>query len=90
MVRRETHHTKRDSETNAKYNDLNEDLKDMRDVFSQTATDVKQNLAQTIQDAKDKSTELQKNVKHYVKNNPYKAVGWGMLAGFVMGLMFRK
>jgi ElaB/YqjD/DUF883 family membrane-anchored ribosome-binding protein len=68
--------------------------RETRDAISQTAYDVKGRaqdiLAQSLRDAKERSSDAQDTVVTYVKTNPVKSVGYAIIAGLFVALLLRK
>lgn len=74
--------------------DLHKDFQNVKDSIGEAATHVKAKtddlMSEAREKAKEKTTELQKNITTYVRNNPLATIGYSMLAGFLAALILRK
>jgi ElaB/YqjD/DUF883 family membrane-anchored ribosome-binding protein len=74
---------------------LKHDLEKLKRMLAHTAHSMRgqaQNMfSESLENAKDKSADMQDNLKEYVHEKPIKALGIAMLSGLIMGLaMHRK
>ncbi|MDR3491992.1 MAG: hypothetical protein P4M12_08135 [Gammaproteobacteria bacterium] len=73
---------------------LRDKATETRDAISSTATYAKNRaeraLTRSWYNIKDQSDELHHNVVSYIRKNPIKAVGYGVLAGFLINVLRRK
>ena len=73
--------------------DLSDDLAKIRDAFAETAIDVKNKasnaFSQSVEDMKDKSTDLKDNVEAFVAEKPFKSLFLAMLSGAFLGALMR-
>jgi ElaB/YqjD/DUF883 family membrane-anchored ribosome-binding protein len=74
--------------------DLYEDLERIKDAFSDTAKDIKGKagdvLAQSIENAREKSLNIRDNLTDYTKEKPYKALGIAVLTGAIIGFLLHR
>lgn len=70
--------------------DLQKDLRRVKDSLSQTAVHAKDKAGDLVNEARDKTTEVGSQIATYVKDNPLAAVGYSLLAGFLVALLIRK
>lgn len=70
--------------------DLQKDLRRVKESISQTAIHAKDKASYLVDDAKGKTSELAGKVTTYVKDNPLAAVGFSLLAGFLVALVLKK
>ncbi|OGT53329.1 MAG: hypothetical protein A3E84_01810 [Gammaproteobacteria bacterium RIFCSPHIGHO2_12_FULL_42_13] len=74
--------------------DLTADLEKIKNAFSAAAFDVKgkthEMLNQSVEDLKEKSTQMRDGLSEYTAEKPLKSLGIALLAGFVIGFLVRK
>jgi ElaB/YqjD/DUF883 family membrane-anchored ribosome-binding protein len=94
-------HTGLEYNINNHTRDLQQDFQRVKDkanetraALQQTAYDVKDKanelLAKSLKEAKARQLEAQDTVVSYVTENPVKAVGIALLAGLILGQIFRR
>lgn len=73
--------------------DLNDDLEKIKAILSDTAYDVKgragEVLAQSLDNARERTRMLKDNVEGYTSEKPLKSLGISFLAGIVLGYLFK-
>lgn len=73
---------------------VKEKIRETRDALSQTAVDAKgraqEVLNDSVGDVKETYDDLEQRVATYVKKNPFKSLGFGILAGMVISSFLRK
>jgi ElaB/YqjD/DUF883 family membrane-anchored ribosome-binding protein len=73
---------------------VKEKLHETQEALSQTAvhakTKAQEFLHDTLGHAKEQTDELQENVITYIRQNPVKSIGFGVLAGILASLLLRK
>jgi ElaB/YqjD/DUF883 family membrane-anchored ribosome-binding protein len=74
--------------------DLYDDLEKIKAAIADATRDVKgktnQLIAQSIDNVKEKSTDLQENLGHYVEKKPFKSLGIAVFIGLVVGYLLHK
>lgn len=69
--------------------DLSGDLAKIRDALADTAKDVKgkasEVFSQSVENVKDKSTDIKENMQTYVAEKPFKSLLLAMLSGVLIG-----
>lgn len=69
--------------------DLSGDLAKIRDAFSDTAKDVRgkasEVFSQSMENVKDRSTDIKENMETYVAEKPFKSLLLAMLSGAIIG-----
>ena len=81
--------------------DLKQDLREVKESVSKTAQHAKEKASDLLGDAQNKASDLlnqaqektskiQESVVLYVKDNPVKALGIALLAGFITAILVRK
>ncbi len=58
--------------------------------FKDKASEMGEEISQKAHDVKDKALDIQENIASYVNENPVKTAGFALLAGVVLGLIFKK
>ena len=71
---------------NGNYN-IYSDLAKIKNAISNTASDVQE---QTMDVLKDKSTKVKDTIVDYTYEKPFKSLGFALLAGIILGFLFRK
>lgn len=78
----------------AKDVDLREDILRVKEALAQTANDVREKAEElfhrSVQDAKEKSNDIEENVVAYVKEHPLKTIGYSVLAGVILAKLLQK
>jgi ElaB/YqjD/DUF883 family membrane-anchored ribosome-binding protein len=69
---------------------VKKDSKAMKEKAEQWKDQASEKAEETWEELKAKTTETQGAVAQYVKDNPFKALGWAALAGAVLGILCRK
>lgn len=62
-------------------------FRDVGQIMMEKASETVEN---TMSSMKQQSTNIQKDVGNYVKQNPLKSLGWATLTGLVIGFLLRK
>lgn len=74
--------------------DLYADLEKIKSAFGDTAHDVKGKvgslISQSLENARDTTTDMQDNVIEYIQAKPLKSVGLAMMAGVIVGWLLHK
>lgn len=74
--------------------DLYGDLEKIKAAIAETTRDARGKasslITESIENAKDKSDELQENVMDYVADKPFKSLGLALLAGMIVGYFLHK
>lgn len=68
---------------------LQQDLKNVKASLSQTAAHARDKASDLVDEAKKKTSEYQGTVVEYVRTNPLAAIGYSVLAGFLVALLIR-
>ena len=74
--------------------DLQADLEKIKAAIADAAYDVRGKataaLQETLENARERSLDLHKNVSNYAKNRPFQTVGLSVLAGMLIGYFMHK
>jgi ElaB/YqjD/DUF883 family membrane-anchored ribosome-binding protein len=86
--------TTRHRNSHASNYDLHGDLAKLKAILADTTSDVRgragEVLFQSLENMRNKSTEIQDNVSTYVADKPIKSIGVALLAGIAIGFLVRK
>lgn len=78
---------------NGKY-DLSGDLKNIKIALANVTRDARgkaeEAMYQSLDDVKKRSARIQKNVNHYIIDQPIKSLSFAMLAGMIMGYFLHR
>ena len=73
---------------------LYDDVEKIKEALKDTTLDVKDKaiemLNQTLENAKETSSNIQDKVTDYVSDKPFKSLGAAVLAGMLIGYFFHK
>lgn len=74
--------------------DLQRDFKHIKEALADTTQDVTGRMAEILahsaQDVKDKSLTAKEYAAEYISERPFKLLGVAVLAGIIIGFLFRK
>jgi ElaB/YqjD/DUF883 family membrane-anchored ribosome-binding protein len=68
---------------------MNEKNTSASDLENSTVNEVKDVLMNATQEIKNKFSAIEKNITHYAKKNPVKLMGISLIAGVLIGQLFR-
>lgn len=87
-------HARTKHRSNHHRSDLTDDLTMIKDAIARAGRGVKWKTGEwvtsSIDDVKEKSTELHDGMTHYVAKKPMKSLGLAMLAGALVGYFLHK
>lgn len=74
--------------------DLHGDIEKIKAALSEASEDVRgranEIFIQSLENAKEKTIDLEENISEYVAHNTLKSLGLALLAGAVIGFILRK
>jgi ElaB/YqjD/DUF883 family membrane-anchored ribosome-binding protein len=80
--------------TTRKQNIIKNDLEKLKELLATTAYDVggeaRNAISESLENVKEKSTDIQDSITDYVNEKPFKALGLAMLTGVFLGLAMRR
>lgn len=62
----------------------------LKDATQSLGYEAKEQAEFAMTEARKHSAELKNAVSSYVQKNPFKSLGWSLLAGFTLGMLLRK
>jgi ElaB/YqjD/DUF883 family membrane-anchored ribosome-binding protein len=73
---------------------LKNDFAHIKTAFAETGQDIKEKaseiLANSIENVKEKSSDMKDSVENYVTKKPFQSIGIAMVVGLVVGYLLRK
>jgi ElaB/YqjD/DUF883 family membrane-anchored ribosome-binding protein len=70
------------------------DINKLKHLLAETVHDMRGEASHALHEryeqARERGADLQDHVVHYVNDKPFKALGFAMLSGLVLGLAMRK
>jgi ElaB/YqjD/DUF883 family membrane-anchored ribosome-binding protein len=74
---------------NVNVNALSRNLNNLKEILADTSEDVKERannlITNVIDTLKDKSDDYHENISDYVVEKPFKSIGFALMAGIILG-----